>query len=71
MSRASSIKDSERNPPAISIGIDTEETIFLINSRLEPNPNVAYIYQDESYQLQHLPFFCNTNWIITVNGFLS
>ena len=26
---ASRINDSERNPPAISIGIDTEETIFF------------------------------------------
>ena len=39
--RASSIKDSERNPPAISTGTETEETIFLINSKLEPKPKVA------------------------------
>jgi|AJXC01.1.fsa_nt_gi hypothetical protein len=28
MSRASSISDSERNPPAISTGMDIDETIF-------------------------------------------
>ena len=29
ISSASSINDSERRPPAISIGIDTQETIFI------------------------------------------
>ena len=41
---ASRINDSERRPPAISTGTDTEETIFLINSKLEPKPKVAVSY---------------------------